>query len=96
MNMTELVNKVAAETGVTNQAANAAVKAVLEGISDALETGEKVQLIGFGSFKISTREGRTAKNPRTKELIKVSGYKTINFKAGKNLKERIHGVNKSR
>ena len=92
MNMTELVNKVAAETGVTKQAANAAVKAVLEGISDALETGEKVQLIGFGSFKVSTREGRTAKNPRSKELIKISGYKTISFKAGKDLKERVNGV----
>lgn len=88
MNMTELVNKVAAKTEITKQAANDAVKSVLEGISDALEAGEKVQLIGFGSFNVRTREGRTAKNPRTKELIKVPGHKTIIFKAGKDLKDQ--------
>ena len=80
MNKTELVAAVAAKTELTKKDAEKAVAAVLDTVAETLAAGEKVQLVGFGTFEIREREARTAKNPRTGEPA---------FKAGQALKTKV-------
>ena len=61
----------------------------MESISEALQTGDKVQLIGFGSFEVKNREARIGRNPKTKEEIRIPASKTPVFKAGKALKDKV-------
>lgn len=88
MNKTELVNAVA-EKGFSKKDAEAAVKAVFETVTEALAKGEKVQLIGFGTFEVRARAEKEARNPRTKEVIKVAATKVPAFKAGQALKDAV-------
>lgn len=88
MNKTDLVNAVAAK-GFAKKDADAAVKAVLDSITDALKNGEKVQLIGFGTFEVRERAEKEARNPRTGETIKVEATKVPAFKAGQALKDAV-------
>ena len=85
MNKTELVAAVAAKTELTKKDAEKAVSAVLETVAETLAAGEKVQLVGFGTFEIREREARTAKNPRTGKAVKVPAKKVAKFKAGSKL-----------
>ena len=89
MNKTDLVEVVALKTGMTKKDAEAAVKAVNEAIAEALAAGDKVQLVGFGTFEVRTRAARTGVNPRTKETIKIAASKNPVFKAGKALKDTV-------
>lgn len=89
MNKTELVNAVAEKTGLAKANAKAALDAALESIADALEAGEKITLIGFGTFSIAEKAARTGFNPRTKEAIEIPARKNIKFKPGAELAERI-------
>ena len=91
MNKTELLNAVAAAAGVSKKDAEAVVKATFDTIAKAMAEGDKVQLIGFGTFETRTREARDAKNPRTGEVIKVAACKAPAFKAGKALKDAVNG-----
>ena len=90
MNKAELVAAIAAKTGDTKKGAEASVNAFVEVITDALAKGDKVQLVGFGSFEVRKRAARKGRNPRTKEEIKIPASKAPVFKAGKALKDRVN------
>ncbi len=90
MNKTELSAALAAKADLTRKQAEAAVNAVVEVIGEALKKGDKVQLVGFGSFEVRERPARKARNPRTGEEIKIAASKAPVFKAGKALKDLVH------
>ena len=89
MNKAELIAAVAAKTGDTKKAAEEAVNAFVEVVTNALKEGDKVQLVGFGSFEVRKRAARKGRNPQTKEEIKIPASKAPVFKAGKALKQKI-------
>ena len=89
MNKTELIAKVAELTGSAKKDAEKAVCATLDAISVALSEGDKVQLVGFGTFEVKERAARTGRNPRTKEEIEIPASKLPVFKAGKALKDTV-------
>ena len=89
MNKTELVAAVAAKTGLSKKDADAAVAAVFASVTDALANGDKVQLIGFGTFEVRARNAKTARNPRTGETMTVPATKVPAFKAGAALKAAV-------
>ena len=89
MNRQDLIAKIAKEADVTKKAANSALNAVIDGITLALEKGDKVSLVGFGTFKVNKRNARTGVNPQTKAKIKIPARKVPVFKAGKKLKEAV-------
>lgn len=89
MNKTELAAAVAAKTGLSKKDSEAAVSAVLDSVKDALAEGDKVSLIGFGTFSVKVRAARTGLNPRTKETIEIPESKVPAFKAGAALKDAV-------
>lgn len=89
MNKTELVNIVAENAEMTKKDAAVAVEAVFEAITEALKQGDKVQLIGFGTFEVRHRAERTGLNPKTKEPITIAATNVPAFKAGKALKDVV-------
>ena len=89
MNKTELVAAVAAKTEMSKKNAEKAVAAVLDTVAETLAAGEKVQLVGFGTFELREREARTAKNPRTGETVEVAASRVPAFKAGQALKAKV-------
>lgn len=91
MNKSELVASVAEKTGLTKKDAEKAVSAVFESITDTLVAGDKVQLIGFGTFEVRDRKERQGQNPQTKKPIIIPATKVPAFKAGKTLKEAVVG-----
>ena len=90
MNKTQFVDAVAQKAGMSKREAEAAVNAMTAVVADALKAGDKVQLIGFGTFEVRERPERVAKNPRTGETVKVAASKAPAFKAGKALKDSIN------
>lgn len=90
MNKTELVKKVAAESGLTQKAAAAAVDSVLTSIVDSLAAREPVTLIGFGTFTCRHRDARTGRNPATGEPMQFAASNTPIFKAGKAFKDKVN------
>ena len=89
MNKVELSAAVAEKTGLSKKDAEKAVAAVLDSVVEALAAGEKVQIVGFGTFEVRAREERTGRNPRTKETIVIPASKQPAFKAGKALKDAV-------
>ena len=89
MNKTELINAVAAKVEISKKDAEKALTAVLGSIEDALKAGDKVQLIGFGTFEVKERAARTGHNPKTGESIEIAAAKVPSFKAGAALKAAI-------
>ena len=89
MNKTELIAAVAEQAEMSKKDAEAAVTATIDVISEALRQGEKVQLVGFGSFEVKVRAERMGRNPQTKEPIPIPASKAPVFKAGKPLKDAI-------
>ncbi|MBE6720324.1 MAG: HU family DNA-binding protein [Ruminococcaceae bacterium] len=89
MNKTDLVAAVAAKAELSKKDAEAAVSAVFGAITDALADGDKVALVGFGTFDVKERAARTGLNPRTKEKIEIPASKAPAFKAGKALKDAV-------
>ena len=89
MTKTELINAVAEKAEFSKKDAEKAVAAVLEGITDALVSREKVQLVGFGTFEVRDRAAREGKNPATGEVIQIEATKVPAFKAGKALKDAV-------
>ncbi|MBN2830141.1 MAG: HU family DNA-binding protein [Candidatus Cloacimonetes bacterium] len=84
-----LVKKIAEEAGVTKKVATLALNAVIGGIQETLKAGDKVTLIGFGTFSVKKRPARTGVNPQTKKKIKIPAKKVPVFKAGAKLKEAV-------
>ena len=89
MNKTELVASVAEKAGLTKKDSEKAVNAVLAAVTESLQKGEKVQLVGFGTFEVRERKSRKAQNPQTKKEITIPATKVPAFKAGKGLKEVV-------
>lgn len=87
----ELVSKIAAETGMKKVDAEKALAAMTGAIQNALQTGKKVTLIGFGTFSVAPRKARTGRDPQTKKPIKIPASKAVRFKAGKAMKDAVNG-----
>ena len=90
MNKAELINAVAAKTEVSKKEAEAVIAATLDAITTAMKQGDKVQLVGFGTFESKERPARVARNPRTGEEITIEASKTASFRVGKALKDSIN------
>ena len=89
MNKTELVNAIAEQANLTKVQAKAALDATIDSISKALAEGDKVALIGFGTFAVTEKGARTGINPRTKETINIAARKVVKIKAGAELTEKL-------
>ena len=90
MNKTELVAAMAEQTNLSKKDAEAALKAFIDVVSEELKKGEKVQLVGFGTFEVSERAAREGRNPQTGETMESKASKTPKFKAGKALKDMMN------
>lgn len=90
MNKMELVSAMADKTGLSKKDAEAALKAFTDVVAEELKKGEKIQLVGFGTFEVGERAAREGINPRTRETIKIAAAKTPKFKAGKQLKDSLN------
>jgi len=89
MNKTELVAAVAAKTNLSKKDAEAAVAAFTASVEEALKAGDKVQLVGFGTFEVRERGARQGRNPQTGAVVEIAASKVPAFKAGKALKDAI-------
>lgn len=90
MNKADLIAAIAAKTGETKKSAEASVNAFVDVITESLVKGDKVQLVGFGSFEVRKRAARKGRNPQTKEEIKIPASKAPVFKAEKALKDLVN------
>ena len=90
MNKTELVAAMADKAGLTKKDAEAALKAFTDVVSDELKKGEKVQLVGFGTFEVSKRAAREGRNPKSGKVMKIAASNAPKFKAGKALKDLVN------
>ena len=90
MNKTELVAAIASKANISKKDAEASVKAFTAVVAEALKKGEKIQLVGFGTFEVSKRAARTGRNPQTGAEMKIPASKAPKFKAGKALKDSIN------
>ena len=89
MNKTELVAAMAKDTNLSKKDVEAVLKSFIDVVTDELKKGEKIQLVGFGTFEVSERAAREGKNPQTGEKIKIDACKVPAFKAGKALKDAV-------
>ncbi len=89
MNKQELITLVAEKADLSKKESEAAVAAIIDGITETLSKGEKVQLVGFGTFEVRQRQAREGRNPSTGETIKIAAQKVPAFKAGKALKDQV-------
>lgn len=90
MNKTELVAAVAAKAEISKKDAEKVVNAFTDTVAEALKQGDKVQMVGFGTFEVSERAARTGRNPQTGETMEIKASKAPKFKAGKALKDAIN------
>lgn len=89
MNKTELINAIAENAGLNKADAKKALDATISAISEALKKGDKIALVGFGTFSVNERPARTGINPRTKEQITITAKKIAKFKAGAELADAL-------
>ena len=90
MNKADLVAAMAEKAGVSKKDAEASLKAFTDVVAEELKKGEKIQLVGFGTFEVSERAAREGRNPKTGESMKIEACKTPKFKAGKALKDLVN------
>ena len=90
MNRTELVAAMAEKTQLSKKDADLALKAFIDVVSEEMQKGEKIQLVGFGTFEVSERAAREGRNPKTGETMTISASKSPKFKAGKALKDLVN------
>lgn len=90
MNKSELISSMAEKSKLTKKDAEASLKSFIESVEETLEKGEKVQLVGFGTFETRDRAARIGRNPRTKEEISIPESTVPVFKAGKEFKEKVN------
>lgn len=89
MNKADLVKEISQKASVNQATAQKALESMLDTFKESLKKGDKIQLIGFGSFEVAKRAGRKGVNPQTKKEIKIPAKKVVKFKAGKELKELV-------
>ena len=90
MQKSNIVEKIAEEAGISKAAADRALKSLLDSVTQALKKGDRVSLVGFGTFSVSKRAARTGRNPQTGEEISIKASKTPKFSAGKSLKDAVN------
>ncbi len=90
MNKAELISSIAQKSNLSKKDAEKALNALIESVEDALERGDKVQLVGFGSFEVRERAARKGVNPQTKEEITIEASKVPIFRVGKALKDKVN------
>jgi len=91
MNKSELVGEIATKSKMTKRDSEIVLNAFIESVEETLKKGDKITLVGFGSFEVRKRAARQGMNPQTKEPIKIAAKKVPVFKPGKNLKELVNG-----
>ena len=96
MNKSEIINALSEKTGFTKTDCAKVLNATVEIFTEALKKGDKVQLIGFGTFSVKSRKAKTGTNPQTHEAIEIPARKSPVFKAGKDLKEAVAAKSKSK
>jgi DNA-binding protein HU-beta len=89
MNKQDIITKIAKDTGLSKVIAAAAVDSIIDGITRSLKKGDSVSFVGFGTFKVSNRKARLARNPRTGAAIKIPKRRVPRFSAGKSLKQAV-------
>ena len=89
MNKVELIAQIAEKSGLSKKDAEKALAATVDAITEAVSTGDKVQIVGFGSFEVKQREARVGRNPKTKEAIEIPATRVPVFKAGRALKDAV-------
>lgn len=89
MTKADLISRIADEAGITKAAAEKALNSFVAAVADSLANGDKVTLVGFGTFSVAERAQREGRNPRTGEAITIAASKTIKFKAGSKLKDAL-------
>jgi DNA-binding protein HU-beta len=90
MNKAALIEKMAGDAGITKSAAATAVDSLVDGITSALKKGQRVTIVGFGTWGISKRKARTGRNPQTGESIRIKAKKAVRFKTGKLLEQTLN------
>lgn len=90
MNKTDLVNAIAQETGLSKVKSGEVINAFVSAVTESLKKGDKVTLVGFGTFATSTRQPRKGRNPKTGEVINISGKTVAKFKAGSELSKNVN------
>ncbi len=90
MNKSELINAMAADAGISKAAAKAALESLTENVTGALKKGNKVALVGWGTWSISKRNARTGRNPKTGEPIQIKAKNVVRFKAGSKFDESVN------
>ena len=90
MNKATLIAKISDDAGITRAAAATAVQSLIEGITSSLKKGQRVTLVGFGTFGVSKRKARTGRNPQTGESIKIKAKTIARFKAGAQLTKKLN------
>lgn len=90
MNKSELINEIAVKSGLNRKSCAVFLDAYVKSIEEALKNGEKVVIIGFGTFSVKNREARKGRNPQTKQEIMIPASKAPVFKAGKSLKDKVN------
>ena len=91
MNKSELIDTIAQDADITKAAAAKAVEAFVEGVAQSLKRGERTALVGFGTFAVSERAGRSGRNPQTGQTIEIPAKKVVRFKSGKELDDLLNG-----
>ena len=89
MNKAELIAKISEDAGITKTQANATIDAFVDAVTKTLKKGDKVTLVGFGTFSVKDRAARTGRNPKTGEELQIKASKVPSFKAGKGLKDSV-------
>lgn len=90
MNKSELIDAIAAKSGLKKTESGAALDAFIDAVGEALKQGDQVTLVGFGTFLVREREARTGRNPRSGETIEIAASRLPSFKAGKGLKDAVN------
>ncbi len=90
MNKAALIARMATDAGITKSAAATAMDSLVDGITWSLKKGQRVTIVGFGTWGISKRKARTGRNPQTGETIKIKAKKAVRFKAGKQLEQTVN------
>jgi len=90
MNKSDLINSIASKSGLNKKNSEAALNAFISSVEDTLKAGEKVTLVGFGTFEVRERAARKGRNPQTKQEITIPASKAPVFKAGKGLKDNVN------
>ena len=90
MNKAELIDKIAADAGITKAAAARAIESMIDGVARSLKSGERTTLVGFGTFTVSQRKGRIGRNPQTGAAIEIKPKQVVKFRAGKELEDILN------